>query len=371
MLRKIKLISKLLLLQFTAKSQTVPFEQLFFTNPLKTDFDSILHEQVKAFFKKSASPGLIIGISENGKKRFYSYGFADVGHTKEFDAATIFEIGSITKTFTANLLLQCQADRIIDIQKPISYYLPDSIANDSVLSKIIIADIASHRSGLPRLPSNYDRIKEYSLMQPYAFYKKEHLYAFLKTMKNITPGKYEYSNLGFGLLGTILENKTGKSLESLLNKYIWQLLGMTNTYISSKETNTDSATGYFYGKPAAYWQFDCMAGCGAIKSNAEDILKYLDAHMISSQEKFSDAVKKAIDPRWPVGETMQIGYAWHTFENLKHRVFWHNGGTYGFSTFAAFEPTTKTSIVLTANSFNVNAPLDKLATDLLILLTGK
>lgn len=371
MLRKLKLIGKLLLLQLSAKSQTVPFEQLFFTNPLKTDFDSILHEQVRAFFKKSSVPGLIIGISENREKRFYTYGFADMESKKEFTSETIFEIGSITKTFTANLLLQFQAEDIIDIQKPVSYYLSDFVENDSVLSKIILADIASHQSGLPRLPSDYDKIKEYTLMQPYAFYKKEHLYSFLKNLKPVKPGKYEYSNLGFGLLGTLMENKTGKSFESNLSDHIWKPLGMTSTYINSTIHKADTATGYFYSKPAAYWQFDCLAGCGAIKSNVEDILKYLDAHITNSNEKFSDVVKKITQPISSVGENMQVCYAWHTFENLKHRVFWHNGGTYGFSTFAAFEPTTKTSIVLASNSFNLNGPLDKLATDLLILLMGK
>lgn len=73
MFRKIKLIAKLLLLQLTAKSQSTPFEQIPFTNPLTTDIDSILHEQVKTFFKKAKAPGLIIGISQNGEKKFYNY----------------------------------------------------------------------------------------------------------------------------------------------------------------------------------------------------------------------------------------------------------------------------------------------------------
>jgi hypothetical protein len=65
---------------------------------------------------------------------------------------------------------------------------------------------------------------------------------------------------------------------------------------------------------------------------------------------------------------MKIGYGWHTFEDLKHRVTWHNGGTFGFSTFAAFETTSRNSIVLVSNAFGVNTRLDRLAKDLLILL---
>jgi serine-type D-Ala-D-Ala carboxypeptidase/endopeptidase len=208
-------------------------------------------------------------------------------------------------------------------------------------------------------------------MQPYQFYNKEHLYSFLERLKKINPGSYAYSNLGFGLLSTIEENVTSMPFESLLNKYIFQPLQMDNTYIDAKKNTTDTATGYFYGKPAAYWQFNCMAGASAIKSNAADILKYLDTHIETKDENFSAVVYKITQPVKPVSTNMQICYGWHTFEDLKHRVFWHNGGTYGFSTFAAFEPNTKTSLVIAANATGDNAALDKLAVDLLILLMGK
>lgn len=371
MFRKIKLIIELLFLQLTAKSQHFPFEQLPFANPLQTDNDSILHEQVKAFFKASRGPGLIIGVSQQGERKFYSYGFSDSVTRQLFNSETIFEIGSITKTFTANLLFQLQELRIIDIQSSIINYLPPELKNDSVLQKITPASIASHSSGLPRLPSNLDKIKEYTLMQPYQFYTKEHLYSFLKGLKKVNPGSYAYSNLGFGLLSTIEENVTAMSFESLLNKHIFQPLHMDNTYVDAKKNTTNSATGYFYGKPADYWQFDCLAGAGAIKSTASDILNYLDAHIEHKNEGFSSVVNKMTQPVKPVSGNMQICYGWHTLEDLQHRVYWHNGGTYGFSTFAAFEPHTKTSIVLASNSSGVNKALDKLAVDLLILLLGK
>ena len=371
MLRKLKIIGHLLFLQLTAKSQSLPFEQITFSNPLKTDMDSILHEQVKAFFKKAKAPGLIIGISQNGEKKFYSYGLADSANKQPFTAQTIFEIGSITKTFTANLLFQLNGQGIVNINNPVTQYLPAQFRNDSALQKIILADLASQTSGLPRLPANLDKIKEYTLMQPYRFYKREHLDSFLKSIRKNNPGSYAYSNLGFGLLSTIEEDVTAMSFESLLNNTIFQPLQMDDTYITAKKKNADSATGYFYGKPADYWLFDCLAGAGAIKSTAADLLKYLDAHIDYKNENFSVVASKVTQPVKPVSTNMQICYGWHTLEDLKHRVFWHNGGTYGFSTFAAFEPNTKTSIVLAANATGDNATLDKLAVDLLILLMGK
>lgn len=371
MIRKIKFITKLLLLQLTARSQVTPFNYLPHSNPLLTDTDSILHEQVKTFFSKVKAPGLIIGISQGGKKNFYTYGYADSVNKTTFTKETVFEIGSITKTFTANLLFQLDEKRIADVNRPVIDYLPEKFSNDSVLRKIILADIASQSSGLPRLPANLDKIKEYTLMQPYEFYNRNHLYSFLAELKKVTPGKYEYSNLGFGLLGTITENATALPFESLLNQYIFQPLKMDNTYIEAKKNQADTATGYFYAKPAAYWRFDCMAGAGAIKSTASDLLKYLDAHIENNSPSFSAVVSRVTRPVRPVASNMQICYGWHTFEDLKHRVYWHNGGTYGFSTFAAFEPVSKTAVVLAANSNGVNTYLDKLAADVLILLLGK
>lgn len=371
MFRKIKLIGQLLLLQLAAKSQNVSFERLPFNNPLQTETDTILHELVKEFFRKSHAPGLTIGITRNNSRVFYNYGYADSATQKAFTAKTVFEIGSVTKTFTANLLLQLHNKKVLSLQESILRYLPSGFANDTVLEKISPARLASHTSGLSRLPSNLDKIKEYTFKQPYQFYTKEHLYSYLKGLKKLNPGSYAYSNLGFGLLGTIEENATALSFESLLNQYIFQPLKMDDSFIDSKKNISDSATGYLYGVSPGYWSFDCLAGAGAIRSTATDILKYLEAHLFNINDQFFEAGKQASVPLFYSGAGVKIGYGWHTYEELKHRVFWHNGGTYGFSTFAAFEPQTKTGIILAANSSGVNNSLDKLGNDLLILLMGK
>ena len=142
MFRKIKLITKLLLLQLTAKSQNIPFEQIPFSNPLTTDVDSILHTQVKGFFKKAKAPGLIIGISRNGVRQvFIIMAMLILLGKKSFNAETIFEIGSITKTFTANLLFQLAEQKVIDIQKSVLNYLPPDFNTDSNLKKIKLPHI--------------------------------------------------------------------------------------------------------------------------------------------------------------------------------------------------------------------------------------
>ena len=367
-MQKLLFIALLLIVRLPAKSQDMSFDQIPSDNPLQTAHDSALHQLVKSFFSTTKAPGLVVGLSQQGKTRYYSYGYADPATKKMFDSTTIFEIGSITKTFTANLLMQLDEKHILNIHDPVTRYIPES-SNDSALKKIILADIASQSSGLPRLPAGFDKTEGYSFMQPYEKYTRDYLYPFLGTLTSITPGQYAYSNLGFGLLSTIMENVTRTPYAGLLDSCIFRPLGMISSYVEPTQAHQDTATGFFNGKPAPYWRFNCLAGAGAVKSNAVDILKYLEAHISPEGTAMANTIRRVTTPVLPAGPGMHICYAWHTLDNLKHRAYWHNGGTYGFSTFAAFEPATKTAIVLAANSYGVNSGLDELAVRLLILLT--
>lgn len=339
-------------------------------NPLRDHIDSVIQEKVKAFFDQAKAPGLIIGISRAGQRQYYCYGYADPATKKMFGPKTIGEIGSITKTFTANLLLQLSQKGLLQVNDPVTRFIPEN-SNDTLLQKIILADLASQVSGLPRLPANLDKVKGYKAAQPYAHYNREDLYSFLASLKTLHPGTYNYSNLGFGLLGTVLENVTHSTYSSLVQQYIFHPLGMNNSYVDMVEKNADTATGFLNGKPVDYWLFDCLGGAGSIKSNAEDMLTYLEACLSSPEPAFGNAVREALQQRAVVGLGMHIGYAWHSIDNLPHPAWWHNGGTYGFSSFAAIEPQSKTAIILFSNTFNVNNQLDLLSVELLILLTGK
>jgi CubicO group peptidase (beta-lactamase class C family) len=368
MFQNLKLIARLLALQLTAGKRALPFSGLPVNNPLSSDFDMILHERVKFFFRKTKAPGLMIGIIRNGQRSYYSYGYADVASARPWESTTVFEIGSITKTFVANTLLQLEAEDKLNANDSITRYLPPHIANNSLLSAITLRDLASHNSGLRRLPANYNRIPGFEFMQPYRDYKSEHLYEYLGGLKKTGKKEYAYSNLGLGLLGTLLQNQTGTDLETLLHQYILQPLQMKASYINKETVQTPKATGYFYGTPVAFWEMDCMAGAGALKSTTDDMLNYVSAHFNPPNERFAKAIGKALQPIKSIAPGMQIAIGWHVFDNLENPVFFHDGGTYGFSTLCGFDPLTHTGLVLVANAFNVSRPLDKLAIDLMILL---
>lgn len=350
----------LLLVQCKARNQPVSKE-----NKQVEEIDTLVKSKATEFLSQSKSPGLIVAISRDGKRSYYGYGYADPGSKKEFTSKTIFEIGSISKTFTANLLWQLMEEKKLNATTPVGNYLKLDHNYDSSVRNLLISDIAKHNSGLPRLPGNLSTVKNFSEIQPYQAYSDEELFNFLRTVKQAKPGTFLYSNLGFGLLGVIAEQVTGKALETLYQEYIFSPLDMKNTYVHVSATTPDSATGHINGNKVPYWKFDALAGAGAIKSNAEDLLNYLEAHIKTGKKKFAMAANELTTNLTDVRGPTKIGYSWFSMEDLSKRVYWHNGGTYGFSTFAGFEPTTKTAIVIASNSFQVNNHVDKMAHDLL------
>lgn len=366
--------SFLLLLIFggiTVAAQTVNSSMASTQKALSQPLDSAVQRLVTEFYSKAKPTGLLIGISRNGEKSYYSYGYADSASGRKFTANTLFEAGSVTKTFTANLLLQLEELGQLRLQESLPSFLPVA-AKDSSLFHITLLNLVNHSSGLPRLPANLSAVKGFNQSQPY-LYNRSHLYAYLETISKIKPGNYNYSNLGFGLSSTIMEIRTGYSYESLLNRLILQALHMDYSYINMAKRKTDTATGYAQYKPVAYWTFDCMAGAGALRTTASDLLSYLDAHhRLPDETSWTAAVQRLKEPGTALNKNIQIGYGWHTLETMKNRVYWHNGGTQGFCTFTAWEPMSRTSVVIVANQFSINNPVDQLGVGLTeYLVTGQ
>jgi CubicO group peptidase (beta-lactamase class C family) len=364
--KKITLTVQMLAMHFFAKAQYDDFSKIPHNNKLQAPPDSLVHQLAQVFFKKATAPGLIVGISQGDRQFYYGYGHADQATLQPFTATTVFEAGSITKTFLAHLLFRLEAEGKLRSSDLITKYLPDSVAQNPALKGIRLMDLANHTSGLPRLPDNMEKVPGYEMMQPYKNYSAGYLYAFLKTAALNKPGKYDYSNLGWGLLGTILASISQQSLETLLQQYLFAPLQMNDSWMQNTKREQKMATGYFNKKPAAFWQFDALAGAGAIKTTATDMLRYLEAHWgVTGNKAYDEVVKTITKPSATVAANLHIGYGWHILNDAGRALYWHNGGTYGFSTFVAFEPQSRTALVLAANGFNNNSFADKMAIELM------
>jgi CubicO group peptidase (beta-lactamase class C family) len=216
--------------------------------------------------------GVAVGVLEHGVRRVFSYGTAAPD--------SIFEIGSITKTFTGLILARMAEQGKVKFDQPARELLPEGTVAKPHGSEITLLDLATQHSGLPRMPGNF---KPSDIRNPYADYRAENLYAFIGKHGVSKPADaaFLYSNLGFGLLGQALANRTGMTYPNLLHEEVTGPLGISDTVVSVPKEKWDRfIQGYdAQHRPVHAWDLGAMAGAGAIRSTAGDMLTYLEAQL--------------------------------------------------------------------------------------------
>jgi serine-type D-Ala-D-Ala carboxypeptidase/endopeptidase len=217
--------------------------------------------------------GATIGVVSHGKRLVWTYGAAK--------ADSVFEIGSISKTFTGLILAQMAAQNKVKLDEPVRALLPaGTVAAPASGREITLLDLSAQRSGLPRLPDN---LKPADATNPYADYDVKALYAYVAAHGVALPDKpvFEYSNLGVGLLGQALAERARTTYEALLKKQITNPLGMRDTVITIPAALRARFIQGHDGehKPARAWDIPGLAGAGAIRSTAGDMLTYLEAQL--------------------------------------------------------------------------------------------
>jgi CubicO group peptidase (beta-lactamase class C family) len=321
-------------------------------HPNEVDIKQILENRVD---KRKSSPGIVVGIIDKDGPKIYSYGKFDADSTNLVTGDTVFEIGSISKAFTGMLLAQAIHRGDVDLDDRAAKYLPASVKLPSRDGKeITLRHLTTHTSGLPRLPGN---LTPQDSENPYADYTVEQLYAYLGKCKlNSIPGEeYAYSNLGAGLLGHILALRAGTNYEALVRRDICEPLGMTDTRITlTKEMNARLAPGHnAKGKRVKNWDIPTLAGAGALRSTANDVLELLAANIGLSNTNLLPAFEKSHVSRHDAGAPgMEIGFGWHISLEWGARCIWHNGGTGGYHSFAGFDKKQQRGVVVIANSEN-------------------
>ena len=319
------------------------------------NIDSFIQKKGDSLLTTEKLPGIFVGLMHGNNKRFFNFGFADPDKKKPFDSATIFEAGSITKTFTAYILENVlQANKISDTTS-ILPYLPDSVQTNKALSAVCFLSLLNHTSGLPRLPNNLPLTSS----APYDNYTATDLFAYLKQCKPKPDGESNYSNLGAGLAGWLAERIAGKDFNTLLKTDVLRPFGMKDALA----VNSRKAQGYFGTSKQPFWNMNVLYPAGGVHCSANDLLNYLQDMSLpdSKKEVQTTVIEKLLQPTVAITPAMHVGRAWHTLEqNRKPIIYWHNGGTYGFSTFAAFVRETKLAVVVVVNQFNKKAVSDGL-----------
>ena len=301
------------------------------------------------------SVGIVVGLVDENGMRVISYGKPNQNSDRMVDADSVFEIGSVTKVFTAILLAEMAERGLVSLNDPISKYLPKSVKTPTRAGKeITLLDLATQTSGLPRMPGNF---APKDPQNPFADYSVEQMYASISgyTLTRDIGAKYEYSNLGVGLLGHILALRAGTDYETLVRTRISKPLKMDSTSIKlTPEMQARLATGHNSVRlPVANWDLPTLAGAGALRSTVNDMLKFVAANMGLNKSPLSAVLQKTHQSQHDTGVPgLEVGLGWHILKRFDTEIVWHNGGTGGYHSFIGFDQKRRKGVVVLSNSTN-------------------
>lgn len=262
--------------------------------------------------------------------------------SNKLDKNTLFEVGSLTKTFTGLLVIILEGKDIISLDTTVSEILNDLEFAGASTASITLKELALHTSGLPRLPDNIDPD---DISDPYADYQEKNLLRFLKDhqLDNTSRGNYEYSNLGYGLLGYLMERVTGKTYQDLLREYIADPLEMPDTHVINDEIEKEIIPGYDEeGNKTSQWHHGVLVGDGGVISTVSDLSSFVLANVHPSSTSLGESIMRAER----IQEEDGMAYSWMIKDS---DIYWHNGRTGGYSSFWGFNTANNKGMVLLAN----------------------
>jgi CubicO group peptidase (beta-lactamase class C family) len=348
-----------------------------------------LESEVARFFKplvdREWATGLVVGVIDERGPRVFGFGRKAKDTSESPDGDTVFEIGSVTKVFTSTLLADMVERGLLSVDDPINKFLPDDIGplkrGDREMRLI---DLATHTSGLPRMPGNWS---PKDMHEPYLDYTTENLFDFLReqakpsVLRSVGKSlgslfrakdepKWEYSNLGVGLLGTLLARKAEQPYEDLLLDRICRPLGMTSTKLSPDDSMTARLIGGHDGdgKLIPNWHFACLAPCGGLRSTTNDLLKFVAANLELTDTPLKPALARTQQHYFTVNDHLDMGLNWLL---PKSGVVFHNGMTGGYNSFVGFSKTDKLGLVVLADTTvgGTSGLLDRVAMSFLRVVT--
>jgi serine-type D-Ala-D-Ala carboxypeptidase/endopeptidase len=313
--------------------------------------DAEIHKTLRERLSGQTGIGIVVGVIDADGRRVIADGALD--DKKALNGGTLFEIGSATKVFTSLLLIEAVRRGEVALTDPVAKLLPADVkVPERGGKKITLEDLATHTSGLPRLPTNMSPADP---ADPYADYTVKKLYEFLSSyqLTRDIGSQYEYSNLGAGLLGHALSRRAGVDYETLVRTRITAPLGMKETAITLPPALKQRlATGHdVSGKPVSNWDLSALAGAGAIRSTANDLLEFIAAELGYTKTPLEAAMAAQLAVRRPTGtKRLTIALGWHiTSMPDGQELIWHNGGTGGYRSFIGFDLKKRTGVVVLTN----------------------
>lgn len=316
-------------------------------------------------YAKSHPGGISVAWVDTEGVAFFSAGKFSATDPRAITPDTQFEIGSVTKVFTALLLAESERAGKVSRQDPVAKYLlaPDDPAQPA-LAKITLLALSTHSAGLPTWSSNTSLTAK---PNPFAEFTRADLIAGLKADgPGAAVGRgFAYSNFGVALLGHALAAAWGQPYADVLREKVLTPLGLEHTIVAVPGTKPapELAPGHAAGKPVENWELDGYAPAGAIRSSARDLAKFLQAALGGERAPLASAFL-ATTTRQRAEEQSggAVGLNWMLTEDKERPVIWHTGQTGGYHSFVGFNAVAGQGVAVLIND---NAAVEALAFDLL------
>ncbi|AEL25398.1 serine hydrolase domain-containing protein [Cyclobacterium marinum] len=303
----------------------------------------LIHTEAKGFFNQTQ---LSIAIIKNGKPEFYGVKIENDTMFSVENQDSVFEIGSISKVFTATLLADLSLDGKLNLNDPAGKYLPWKLKNTP---EFTLQQLSNHSSGLPRLPDNLI-LSEVDMSNPYKDYGEEKLGFYLTEQLELQqdPGlKFDYSNLGVGLLGYMLTRIDSSSYEEMIQNRIAIPFQMESTTVNREKVMPQLVKGLdVEGKETPNWDLNVLQGAGAILSSTQDLTKFALAQFNPANQTLALTQKKTFSV---TAYEKAIGLGWMIENKKDGKWLWHGGGTGGYSSSFTLDLDRKNAVIILSN----------------------
>jgi CubicO group peptidase (beta-lactamase class C family) len=326
------------------------------TTPLTaqgSDFpdDAAMEQELRAFVEiHRGAPGVVVGLLDAKGRRVYAFGESGRAEHPKLDGATRFEIGSITKTFTGILLADMLLAGEVSAEQRVSTLFPRGIALDNGIEDATLEQLATHTAGLPRIAVDLAALSRTLSVDPYAGTTADDVYRSVAAVPRWLVSRTQisaYSNLGYALLGRLLELRAGQGYEELVRGRVLEPLGIGSIATAHAEPPPlEMARGHGSGgRPTSDWHVDGYAPAGCVIASANELLEYLAINLAAS----NPAVREAQRQRKTLPDGRGIGLGWMHSKVGGHSLIWHDGITGGFRSIIVFLPDEGRGLVVLAN----------------------
>jgi beta-lactamase class C len=325
----------------------------------QVNVEQIVTQKIQPILPKVRGGGVAVAVRMDGNTQFFSYGMADNAQNRSVTADSIFNLGSVGKVFATTLLAQAVKQGQLSLDEPVAKYVTE-LQRGGDIRRITLGQLASHTSGLPRVPQQYETWHKgrYTWLDFVRF-----LNSWRADPKHEPGQQYLYSNAAMVLLRVALERRFNTQFAALMHQRLTGPLGMSSTALPlPRDLLGRAVQGYGpqgrpIGKPGMEGGTFQWPGSGQIYSSARDMATFLVANLgeLPNHRPIENAMALAQQPVFTVGPRLKLGLAWQNVSAGNFIIIDKNGGLPNTSTYIGFAPQRKLGVVILVNRGNQHA----------------